>query len=168
MKETIGNFRVHDLKLIPLSPSLPQSSCSQKCTKKSALHLAEDLFIASEATSRAGRETLPYLDDDIPLLSVEEEPGMCLLCCAFRGTMLSCPSWSFSCPCSVHLLLSRRVSQNDAATKVVGRSLSSVVTAGCFEIFSGCRYVLANCFANFLGSKVNCTWCWESLIATWM
>lgn len=39
------------------------------------MHLAEDLFIGSEATSRAGREALPYLDDDIPLLSVEEEPG---------------------------------------------------------------------------------------------
>ncbi|KAK4809920.1 hypothetical protein QYF61_023407 [Mycteria americana] len=61
------------LYMSPLESSC-QSSCSQKCTKKSALHLAEDLFIASEATSRAGRETLPYLDDDIPLLSVEEEP----------------------------------------------------------------------------------------------
>ncbi|XP_030819657.1 protein dispatched homolog 3 [Camarhynchus parvulus] len=57
----------------PLESSC-QASCSQKCTKKSALHLAEDLFIASAAPSRAGRETLPYLDDDIPLLSVEEEP----------------------------------------------------------------------------------------------
>lgn len=82
-----------------LSPSMLQSSCSQKCTKKSALHLAEDIFIASEATSRAGRETLPYLDDDIPLLSVEEEPGMCLLCRAFRGTTLPCSSCSSSCPC---------------------------------------------------------------------
>ncbi|OXB77331.1 UNVERIFIED_CONTAM: hypothetical protein H355_002323, partial [Colinus virginianus] len=63
-----------DSKLVPLPPSLPQHSCNQTCTKKSALHLAEDLFVASEATSRAGRETLPYLDDDIPLLSVEEEP----------------------------------------------------------------------------------------------
>uniref|UniRef100_A0A8U8BUV8 Uncharacterized protein n=1 Tax=Geospiza parvula TaxID=87175 RepID=A0A8U8BUV8_GEOPR len=62
----------------PLESSC-QASCSQKCTKKSALHLAEDLFIASAAPSRAGRETLPYLDDDIPLLSVEEEPGKCLL-----------------------------------------------------------------------------------------
>lgn len=70
--------RVCGFRLTPLSPSVLQSSCSQKCTKKSALHLAEDLFIASEAISRAGRETLPYLDDDIPLLSVEEEPGMCL------------------------------------------------------------------------------------------
>ncbi|PKU32896.1 patched domain-containing protein 2 [Limosa lapponica baueri] len=61
------------LYVSPLESSC-QTSCSQKCTKKSALHLAEDLFIASEATSRAGRETLPYLDDDIPLLSVEEEP----------------------------------------------------------------------------------------------
>ncbi|NWW74256.1 DISP3 protein, partial [Climacteris rufus] len=61
------------LYVSPLESSC-QASCSQKCTKKSALHLAEDLFIASEATSRAGRETLPYLDDDIPLLSVEEEP----------------------------------------------------------------------------------------------
>ncbi|XP_039553484.1 protein dispatched homolog 3 isoform X3 [Passer montanus] len=61
------------LYVSPLESSC-QASCSQKCTKKSALHLAEDLFIASAATSRAGRETLPYLDDDIPLLSVEEEP----------------------------------------------------------------------------------------------
>ncbi|OWK53282.1 Patched domain-containing protein 2 [Lonchura striata] len=61
------------LYVSPLESSC-QASCSQKCTKKSALHLAEDLFIASAATSRAGRETLSYLDDDIPLLSVEEEP----------------------------------------------------------------------------------------------
>ncbi|KAM7030582.1 protein dispatched homolog 3 isoform 2-T2 [Acridotheres tristis] len=61
------------LYVSPLESSC-QASCSQKCTKKSALHLAEDLFIAPEATSRAGRDTLPYLDDDIPLLSVEEEP----------------------------------------------------------------------------------------------
>ncbi|NXL69966.1 DISP3 protein, partial [Leptocoma aspasia] len=61
------------LYVSPLESSC-QASCSQKCTKKSALHLAEDFFIASEATSRAGREILPYLDDDIPLLSVEEEP----------------------------------------------------------------------------------------------
>ncbi|RMB91727.1 hypothetical protein DUI87_31957 [Hirundo rustica rustica] len=61
------------LYVSPLESSC-QASCSQKCTKKSALHLAEDLFIASDTTSRAGQETLPYLDDDIPLLSVEEEP----------------------------------------------------------------------------------------------
>ncbi|KAJ7420584.1 Protein dispatched 3 [Pitangus sulphuratus] len=61
------------LYVSPLESSC-QTSCSQKCTKKRALHLAEDLFIAPGATSRAGRETLPYLDDDIPLLSVEEEP----------------------------------------------------------------------------------------------
>ncbi|XP_010220730.1 PREDICTED: patched domain-containing protein 2 isoform X3 [Tinamus guttatus] len=61
------------LYMSPLETSC-QTSCSQKCTRKSALHLAEDLFISSEATSRAGQETLPYLDDDIPLLSVEEEP----------------------------------------------------------------------------------------------
>ncbi|XP_030918206.1 protein dispatched homolog 3 isoform X1 [Geospiza fortis] len=61
------------LYVSPLESSC-QASCSQKCTKNSALHLAEDLFIASAAPSRAGRETLPYLDDDIPLLSVEEEP----------------------------------------------------------------------------------------------
>ncbi|NXD00137.1 DISP3 protein, partial [Certhia familiaris] len=61
------------LYVSPLESSC-QTSCSQKCTKKSALHLSEDLFIASEVTSRAGRETLSYLDDDIPLLSVEEEP----------------------------------------------------------------------------------------------
>ncbi|NWZ92662.1 DISP3 protein, partial [Nesospiza acunhae] len=61
------------LYVSPLESSC-QASCSQKCTKKSALHMAEDLFIASAAPSRAGRETLPYLDDDIPLLSVEEEP----------------------------------------------------------------------------------------------
>ncbi|XP_064381673.1 protein dispatched homolog 3 isoform X1 [Dromaius novaehollandiae] len=61
------------LYVSPLESSC-QTSCSQKCTRKNALHLAEDLFISSEATSRAGQETLPYLDDDIPLLSVEEEP----------------------------------------------------------------------------------------------
>lgn len=109
------------LKLMPLSPSLLQSSCNQKCTKKSALHLAEGLFIASEATSRAGGETLPYLDDDIPLLSVEEEPGMCLLCRTFLGTTLPCSSCSFSCSCfgfptfKLEIVLSQEVEGSELA-----------------------------------------------------
>lgn len=113
--------RVPDSKLTPLRPSLSQPSCSQKCTKKSALHLAEDLFVASEGTSRAGRETLPYLDDDIPLLSVEEEPGMCLLRSATRVTTLTFLSWSFS-----GLFLSFLTFKQEVVLpqKVVGSALS--------------------------------------------
>ena len=104
LKESVLTLcRVCGSKLMPLFPSLLRSSCNQKCTKDSALHLAEDLFIASEASPRAGRETLPYLDDDIPLLSVEEETGMCLQCSAFRATTLHCSSCSSSWPCHWHM-----------------------------------------------------------------
>ncbi|XP_014465851.2 protein dispatched homolog 3 isoform X1 [Alligator mississippiensis] len=60
------------LYLSPLESSC-QASCSQRCTKKSSLHTADDLFIVSEAAAGPARDTLPYLDDDIPLLNVEED-----------------------------------------------------------------------------------------------
>ncbi|XP_042333906.1 protein dispatched homolog 3 [Sceloporus undulatus] len=50
-----------------------QASCSQKCTKKDTLHVSDGLLISTEAAGE-NRGTLPYLDDDIPLLNVEEEP----------------------------------------------------------------------------------------------
>nr|XP_056721201.1 protein dispatched homolog 3 [Euleptes europaea] len=51
-----------------------QASCGQKCAKENTLHISDSLFISSEATSGPSPGTLPYLDDDIPLLNVEEEP----------------------------------------------------------------------------------------------
>ncbi|XP_077167820.1 protein dispatched homolog 3 isoform X2 [Paroedura picta] len=51
-----------------------QASCGQKCTKEDALPISDSLFISSEAAGGPSPGTLPYLDDDIPLLNVEEEP----------------------------------------------------------------------------------------------
>ncbi|XP_048375527.1 LOW QUALITY PROTEIN: protein dispatched homolog 3 [Sphaerodactylus townsendi] len=51
-----------------------QASCGQKCAKENPLHFSDSLFISSEVTGGPSRGTLPYLDDDIPLLNVEEEP----------------------------------------------------------------------------------------------
>lgn len=59
-----------------LMPVHALHSCHQKCGRKSSLHFPGDLFAAPE---RAGdgptQGPLPYLDDDIPLLHVEDEPG---------------------------------------------------------------------------------------------
>lgn len=51
-------------------------SCHQKCGRKSSLHFPGDLFAAPErAGGGPAQGPLPYLDDDIPLLNVEDEPG---------------------------------------------------------------------------------------------
>ncbi|KAG3282154.1 dispatched RND transporter family member 3 [Ictidomys tridecemlineatus] len=62
-------------------PSLPgplrgcPRSCHQKCGHKSSLHFPGDVFATPErAGGSPGQGPMPYLDDDIPLLSVEEEP----------------------------------------------------------------------------------------------
>nr|XP_048680823.1 protein dispatched homolog 3 isoform X1 [Caretta caretta] len=62
------------LYMSPLESSC-QASCSQKCGKTSTLPIADDLLLASEDAAGPGQGSLPYLDDDIPLLSVEEEPA---------------------------------------------------------------------------------------------
>lgn len=57
---------------------LPNSlhSCHQKCGHRSALHFPGDVFAAPErAGGSPAQGPMPYLDDDIPLLNVEEEPG---------------------------------------------------------------------------------------------
>ncbi|XP_026571598.1 protein dispatched homolog 3 [Pseudonaja textilis] len=51
-----------------------QARCSKKCTKESALQSSDGLFVSLAVAGRSGLGTLPYLDDDIPLLNVEEEP----------------------------------------------------------------------------------------------
>ncbi|XP_034360048.1 protein dispatched homolog 3 isoform X1 [Arvicanthis niloticus] len=62
------------LYMAPLESSC-QSSCHQKCGRKSSLHFPGDLFTAPErAGGGPAQGPLPYLDDDIPLLSVEDEP----------------------------------------------------------------------------------------------
>uniref|UniRef100_A0A8C3XNW4 Dispatched RND transporter family member 3 n=1 Tax=Chelydra serpentina TaxID=8475 RepID=A0A8C3XNW4_CHESE len=61
------------LYVSPLESSC-QASCGQKCGKTSTLPIADDLLLASEHAAGPGQGSLPYLDDDIPLLSVEEEP----------------------------------------------------------------------------------------------
>nr|XP_020637822.1 protein dispatched homolog 3 isoform X2 [Pogona vitticeps] len=64
---------IWSLYLSPLEDAC-QTSCSQKCVKESTLHVSDGLFVSSESASGPGPESLPYLDDDIPLLNVEEEP----------------------------------------------------------------------------------------------
>ncbi|XP_060026889.1 protein dispatched homolog 3 isoform X3 [Erinaceus europaeus] len=67
---------IWSLYMAPLEGAC-QSSCHQKCGHKSSLHFPGDVFAGPE---RAGdsppQGPLPYLDDDIPLLNVEEEPGL--------------------------------------------------------------------------------------------
>ena len=60
--------------LTPLPDSV--RSCHQKCGRKSSLHLPGDVFAAPERAGGSPTQgPMPYLDDDIPLLNVEEEPG---------------------------------------------------------------------------------------------
>ncbi|GAB1289239.1 Protein dispatched homolog 3 [Apodemus speciosus] len=63
-----------NLYMAPLESSC-QSRCHQKCGRKSSLHFPGDLFTAPEQTGGGPAQgPLPYLDDDIPLLNVEDEP----------------------------------------------------------------------------------------------
>uniref|UniRef100_A0ABM5EKD7 Protein dispatched homolog 3 n=1 Tax=Pogona vitticeps TaxID=103695 RepID=A0ABM5EKD7_9SAUR len=64
---------IWSLYLSPLEDAC-QASCGQKCVKESTLHVSDGLFVSSESAGGPGPESLPYLDDDIPLLNVEEEP----------------------------------------------------------------------------------------------
>ncbi|XP_006885817.1 PREDICTED: patched domain-containing protein 2 [Elephantulus edwardii] len=65
---------IWSLYMAPLENSC-QTSCHQSCSRKSSLHFPRDVFAAPE---RAGgspvQGPISYLDDDIPLLNVEEEP----------------------------------------------------------------------------------------------
>ncbi|KAL2773377.1 protein dispatched-like protein 3 [Daubentonia madagascariensis] len=62
------------LYMAPLESSC-QASCHQKCGRKSSLHFPGDMFAASERVRGSPTQgPIPYLDDDIPLLDVEEEP----------------------------------------------------------------------------------------------
>ncbi|EHH49537.1 hypothetical protein EGM_00213 [Macaca fascicularis] len=62
------------LYLAPLESSC-QTSCHQNCGRKSSLHFPGDVFAAPEQVGGSPAQgPIPYLDDDIPLLEVEEEP----------------------------------------------------------------------------------------------
>ncbi|KAF7239298.1 hypothetical protein EYD10_14007 [Varanus komodoensis] len=63
---------IWSLYLSPLENAC-QASCSQKCAKENTLHMSDAVFVAEEAGLPCA-QSLPYLDDDIPLLNVEEEP----------------------------------------------------------------------------------------------
>ncbi|XP_074162384.1 protein dispatched homolog 3 [Sminthopsis crassicaudata] len=65
---------IWNLYVAPLESSC-QTSCHQKCVRKSSFHLSNGLFINPEpAGVGPAQGPMPYLDDDIPLLNVEEEP----------------------------------------------------------------------------------------------
>ncbi|XP_028922531.1 protein dispatched homolog 3 [Ornithorhynchus anatinus] len=63
---------IWSLYVSPLESSC-QASCQHTCGKKSSLHLAEDVFLTWDTPGGSSQSSMPYLDDDIPLLSVEEE-----------------------------------------------------------------------------------------------
>uniref|UniRef100_H3AV32 Dispatched RND transporter family member 3 n=2 Tax=Latimeria chalumnae TaxID=7897 RepID=H3AV32_LATCH len=66
---------IWSLYISPLE-STCQSSCHHKCLKKSnsmKIEEFDDSLLNLEQNSLPGHETMQYLDDDIPLLSVEEE-----------------------------------------------------------------------------------------------
>lgn len=63
-----------NLGLIP--PPSFLHSCHQKCGRKSSLHFPGEVFATPErAGGSPAQGPMPYLDDDIPLLNVDEEPG---------------------------------------------------------------------------------------------
>ncbi|XP_058160400.1 protein dispatched homolog 3 isoform X2 [Dasypus novemcinctus] len=65
---------IWSLYMAPLESSC-QTSCHQKCGRKSSLHFPGDVFAAPERAGGSPTQgPLPYLDDDIPLLNVEEDP----------------------------------------------------------------------------------------------
>ncbi|XP_024410592.2 protein dispatched homolog 3 [Desmodus rotundus] len=65
---------IWSLYMAPLEGAC-QTSCHQKCGCKSSLHFPGDMFATPErAGGSPAQGPMPYLDDDIPLLSVEEEP----------------------------------------------------------------------------------------------
>ncbi|XP_039090962.1 protein dispatched homolog 3 [Hyaena hyaena] len=65
---------IWSLYMAPLE-SACETSCHQKCGRKSSLHLPGDVFAAPERVGGSPAQgPMPYLDDDIPLLNVEEEP----------------------------------------------------------------------------------------------
>ncbi|KAM5270381.1 protein dispatched homolog 3 isoform 2-T3 [Hipposideros larvatus] len=65
---------IWSLYMAPLEGSC-QTSCHQKCGRKRSLHFPGDVFATPErAGGSPAQGPMPYLDDDIPLLNVEEEP----------------------------------------------------------------------------------------------
>ncbi|XP_011361933.1 protein dispatched homolog 3 [Pteropus vampyrus] len=65
---------IWSLYMAPLEGAC-QTSCHQKCGRKSSLHFPGEVFATPErAGGSPAQGPLPYLDDDIPLLNVDEEP----------------------------------------------------------------------------------------------
>ncbi|XP_058531189.1 protein dispatched homolog 3 isoform X2 [Ochotona princeps] len=71
MPAALGLWGVY---LAPLESSC-QTSCHQKCGCRSSLTFSGDVFATAErAGGSPAQSSVPYLDDDIPLLNVDEEP----------------------------------------------------------------------------------------------
>uniref|UniRef100_A0A8C5QBC2 Dispatched RND transporter family member 3 n=2 Tax=Leptobrachium leishanense TaxID=445787 RepID=A0A8C5QBC2_9ANUR len=50
------------------------TNCSERCLKNNSLDMYEDLLSAQNSSPQSVQGNLHYLDDDIPLLTVEEDP----------------------------------------------------------------------------------------------
>ncbi|XP_068098467.1 protein dispatched homolog 3 isoform X2 [Hyperolius riggenbachi] len=59
--------------------ALCRSHCSEKCLKKNSLNMYEDLLLGRNACPHPIPGTIPYLDDDIPLLTVEEDTTLSII-----------------------------------------------------------------------------------------
>ncbi|CAH2320554.1 patched domain-containing 2 isoform X2 [Pelobates cultripes] len=59
--------------ICPLESSC-HSNCSERCLKNNSLDIYEDLLLAQDASPRSVQGDIHYLDDDIPLLTVDEDP----------------------------------------------------------------------------------------------
>ncbi|CAJ0932774.1 unnamed protein product [Ranitomeya imitator] len=69
MPAALGIWGAH---ISPLETSC-HSNCSERCLRKNSLDIHEDLLAGQDPYSRPVPGTVPYLDDDIPLLSVEDD-----------------------------------------------------------------------------------------------
>ncbi|KAE8591828.1 hypothetical protein XENTR_v10018585 [Xenopus tropicalis] len=69
MPAALGIWSIY---ISPLESSC-HSNCSEKCLRGNSLDIYEDLLLAQDPPSRSVQSTAQYIDDDIPLLTVEDE-----------------------------------------------------------------------------------------------
>ncbi|MEE6485224.1 hypothetical protein FKM82_014215 [Ascaphus truei] len=70
----VYNLLLWNLEQLYLTSGEPcHASCSERCLKSNSLDIYEDLLLAQDTSYRPVQGTIQYLDDDIPLLTVEED-----------------------------------------------------------------------------------------------